>query len=740
MARRAKTRCSLNWRPFAETSNSRATWASLAPGELQGGPLVATQKATVFIASRFDEFAELRKALVLELAATKPMAAVDLNDGYARHEPPLAECLARVRGADLMVLLLGESYGPNAPGKNKSFTHLEYDEAARDGSKTRLLVYRVGGGGREGERRTPDEWLRELQEKHTPKELLARDPGARASEITKHLFAALYDLRFGKVSDDDDEYESDLDEAEDAFDDDEIESLDAVDAEARGEAGDPLEDLPAGSETRRPAAAAAIEQRLEAERATRLGEYGVAIQHLRKALDFRPLDGLANFWLARLYIVLNREDRLGEAVNLAERAARIARDEQRPYRASRSQLLAARALTAMKHFPDAHRAVDVALEQKPDFAKAYIERARVFCAEQKGASAVAAVREAFLHHSRSLPQALRDPHLEAIRPGLRDLLREQTAIWQRDVARLLAIESWLSTQLDPPVAEPVAPPAAHENLHKLRQLGQASVSRQRELVATLVSAAKRRYLDSLPETSGSTAAKLVADIARAEQQLGTLREREREAARTLEAARKLPFPVNAQVVASIVIAGATALQVPWTWAVYVVLGIGLLFTVQGSWHSWLRRKHASSTLAAASQRHSDLVRICADAEASLATRRAEHGELQSAGERARAKAQAAVEAFEQRALSMPSRYQPYPNLRRARPQKLVRVSAKSVEQFEQFYRRRIEKEAAPAWLGEAQPSDGFALYRVVSVSPTAIRLSRARVYDALTGKAGSAAE
>ncbi|HET9933807.1 MAG TPA: DUF4062 domain-containing protein [Polyangiaceae bacterium] len=699
---------------------------------------MGTQKAVVFIASRFGEFSELRKALVLEIAATKPMTPVDLNDGYARHEPPLAECLARVRGADLMVLLVGDSYGPNAPGKSKSFTHLEYDEAARDGSKTRLLVYRFSSSGvREGDRRVPDEWLRELEEKHTPKRLgVVTDPKARASEITKHLFAALYDLRFDEPSEDEDE--ADLDAAEDAFDDAEIDSLDAIDAEARGETGDPASELPAGSETRRPAAAASIEQRTEAERATRLGEYGVAIQHLRKALELRPLDGLANFLLARLYVVLNREDRLGEAVNLAERAARIAGDDQLPYRAARSHLLAARALTAMRHFPDAHRAVDAALEEAPDFAKAHIERARVFCAEEKASQAVAAVREGFRHHSRSLQDALRDPHLEEIRSSLRELLREQTAVWQRDVERLLELERWLAEQVDPSL--PVAPAGipANTNLQNLRRLGRASVARQRELVSTLVLAAKRQYLDSLPETRGSAAGKLVAEIKHGEQQALELRAREREAAQILEAAQKVPSWFSAQVIFSLIIITGSAVMVRSVWAACVSFGIGSVFAVQGLWNSWQRRKSAAVNREAARGQHSAAADLCEDSEARLASTKREFAELQSAGTRARDRAHAAVEAFELRALSMPSRYQPFSTLRRARPQKLVRASAKSVEQFEQSYRRRIEKDAAPSWLGEFDASDRFALYRVVSVSPNAIRLSRDRVYDAALGSAAAA--
>ncbi|MFP5483999.1 MAG: DUF4062 domain-containing protein, partial [Gammaproteobacteria bacterium] len=85
-------------------------------------------KTAVFLASRFEEFAELRKQLK-ELIANYPvvqLAPIDLNDGNVSHRPPLAECLGYVRRAEFMILLLGDIYGSLAPKADKSFTHLEY--------------------------------------------------------------------------------------------------------------------------------------------------------------------------------------------------------------------------------------------------------------------------------------------------------------------------------------------------------------------------------------------------------------------------------------------------------------------------------------------------------------------------------------------------------------------------------------------------------------------------------------
>ena len=98
--------------------------------------MVRERRREVFIASRFAELDPLRKELARLIAQLAP---IDLNDESAGPKPPLSECLARVREADIMVLLLDESYGAPAPGHEKSFTHLEYEAAIRE--ERPVLVY-----------------------------------------------------------------------------------------------------------------------------------------------------------------------------------------------------------------------------------------------------------------------------------------------------------------------------------------------------------------------------------------------------------------------------------------------------------------------------------------------------------------------------------------------------------------------------------------------------------------------
>jgi hypothetical protein len=107
---------------------------------------MALNKTAVFLASRFEEFQELRELIKRKITdwPGKQLSAVDLNDGNVSHRPPLAECLGYLRRAEFMILLLGDTYGGLAPKSDKSFTHLEYEEAVREGSNTRVLVFCIG--------------------------------------------------------------------------------------------------------------------------------------------------------------------------------------------------------------------------------------------------------------------------------------------------------------------------------------------------------------------------------------------------------------------------------------------------------------------------------------------------------------------------------------------------------------------------------------------------------------------
>lgn len=697
---------------------------------------MGSHKVEVFIASRFDEVMTLREALAREIAKNKHMAPIDLNDGFARHRPPLSECLARVRAAEFMVLLLGDTYGPSAPGRDQSFSHLEYAEAVREGSKTRVLVYRVKGRATPGERAIPERWLRELEERHTCCPLRGDDPAAQASEIAKHLGAALYDLRFGEVSEEEEEDDGTVDEpVEDAFDDSEVQALDAAEALARGEEvgsrGDP-DGLDAAAALRGPAAAAALEQRLEAVRGTALGEYGIAIQHLKKALELRPLDGLSNFLLARLYVATARRDRLGEAANLADRAARIASDEQLSYRACLAHIVAARARTELGDIAGAHLSVDRALELESDFAQAHLERARILCREDRSREAIEAVRVAFQYHNPSLHQALRDPHLVGVRGSLRDLLHQETARWREEVQRLLGVER----QLREVVGELAAldeGSAAAGGLQRLRRLGRESVTRQRDLVSAAVTAAEAALLDSRSERRDSAAAACSNRIAEGERLLSGATSDEATGAREVEEAGRLPSLVDWRTFLPLVVGGLLAYQVPATWAA-VGIGIGgVAVALRYLFGSWRRLVAARAHVAGAEARLAATRRRRVELEEAVVSERGTLEALRDRAERSKDTARQVLSLFEGRSLSMPGRYQPYAPLRRASPGKLVRVSARIIDQFQRTYGRQVERDDTTFWGGAEENSEGVSLYRVAQVSPGAICLSRARAYQPDSG-------
>jgi hypothetical protein len=695
---------------------------------------VGSPKLEVFIASRFDEFGDLRERLVQRLAKTRCMAPVDLNDGRARHAPPLAECLSRVQRADLLVLLLGESYGPPAPRKTKSFTHLEYEEAAREGSKTRVLAYRVRRAAAAGAGGTPvpEAWLAELEEAHTLAPLDGtKEPDVLVSEIMEQVTLALFELYLGEVSEEGDAADDDPEPPDDTFDDSEVESLEAAEAGARGIAASVTEAAAAGKPDfalSHPAATASLEQRSEAERAILLREFGIAILHLKKALELRPLDGLANFWLARLYLALGRHARYGQAANLAERAANIASEARLPYRAAAAHLLAARIFTELEDTRAAHDSVNRALEQKPDFAKAHLERARIFCREGARTEGVSAVRQAFQHHSRSLYLALRDPHLRPIRRELRELLRAETAHWIDDVERLLGNERILAGLAGEDVPEIDVDTEAASGLTRLRQLGQQSILRQHELVKRLVTTADGARRDSTPEVRSSTAAELTATRQRLERELVQARDEERKAGEEVAQARKLPALVGASVLLPIGLGPLLGYFQPWKPVGFVVLFGCTLWALHNLLQSRSRRAQALARLKAAEDRHETATATRARREREHAGTEAQWSALRSHYDQVRAVAEKALATFEERSLAMPARYQPFDSLRRAQKGKVVRVSPQAVERFEQHYERSVERDEE-FWLEAERPS-GFALYQVTAAERRRVRLSRAEAYSA----------
>ncbi|MEY4547112.1 MAG: hypothetical protein RL685_3307 [Pseudomonadota bacterium] len=686
-------------------------------------------KSEVFIASRFGEFRALRERLCRQIGQSKHMSPVDLDDGHARHLPPLAECLARVRRAELMILLVGDSYGEKAPGREKSFTHLEYDETMREGSRTRVLVYRLRRGSVSAvEHAVLSSWLEELGEKHTVATLSpADDPEALATEVMTQLHACLYDVRFGEVSDEHDaEPEGLVDSAAEAFDDSDIHSLDAAEALARGDVEvEEVDTIEVGREVRHPAALAALEQRNEAERAVALHELGIAMQHARKALELRPLDGAASLLLARLYVVTGRRDRFHEATSLAERAARVFRQARLPYHAAAAYLWAARAASEREDLAAAHGYVDDAEGLQPSYARARLERARICCREGDTRRAFDCVQEAFQIHTASLWAALRDPHLRSIRSALRRLIQEQELSWRAEVDSLLGVERKLCT-ISGQTPAPESEPAAVAGLQRLRRRGRDSIARQRELVARVVLLAKQAHRAALVEDRTSAAARLLDQIVTLESEVAAAGQEQQRLAIVLSDARELPSLIHWSSLAPPMAGAGLALFMPWLWLAALVFSLGLGLGVWGLARVYRTRCHARERLSHWEAQHSAAASSLAKLEQQLSAVRAELQELRSRAQQATEDARQALAVFERDSLAMPPRYQPFSSLRGARSGHLVRISSHAAEQFQERYARRIERD--DSFLVEDLDAK-FSLYRVVSVAREVIQLSRRLAYE-----------
>ncbi len=95
----------------------------------------------VFLASRFGEFNEIRKKLTEELRNIN-IQPVNLDDNMAVAQSPIARSLENVRQSDIVIVLLGDTYGAIPEGFSKSITHLEYEEALKN--KKNIYVYGIG--------------------------------------------------------------------------------------------------------------------------------------------------------------------------------------------------------------------------------------------------------------------------------------------------------------------------------------------------------------------------------------------------------------------------------------------------------------------------------------------------------------------------------------------------------------------------------------------------------------------
>lgn len=123
----------------------------------------------VFIASRFEEFKEIRQKLKKELLDCN-LNPVDLNDNQAVAHPPISRSLQSVKESDIVILLLGDTYGNPPQGQEKSYTHLEYEEAIKN--KIPIYPFAIGMSYKNNQIEYSqhvklNDWQRTLENSHT---------------------------------------------------------------------------------------------------------------------------------------------------------------------------------------------------------------------------------------------------------------------------------------------------------------------------------------------------------------------------------------------------------------------------------------------------------------------------------------------------------------------------------------------------------------------------------------------
>lgn len=98
----------------------------------------------VFVSSTFRDLEPVRERLIraIQEAGDFPVAMETFG---ARPDKPLAVCLGEVQSADVFVLILGGSYGSVDPTTGLSYTHLEYQEAVKQGVPVLAFIVSARG-------------------------------------------------------------------------------------------------------------------------------------------------------------------------------------------------------------------------------------------------------------------------------------------------------------------------------------------------------------------------------------------------------------------------------------------------------------------------------------------------------------------------------------------------------------------------------------------------------------------
>jgi hypothetical protein len=539
---------------------------------------MAVRKLQVFLASRFDEFAELRAVLREHITGMK-VDAVDLNN-EADSRPPLARCYAAVEQADIFVLLVGSTYGEIVRNQKASYTHLEYRHALDDGKV--ILPFFLGASEKSADANLRS-WIREILDNQTARVF---DPGLTAKEQAGEIFKSVYERLL--------EIAAEPDVPADAIDDDD----DA--APAWEESPIKMQQLiaePRLADRAHPLKLLAADHAREAYDALSLNLPQVGIQQLRKTVELSPFEIVPAYWLARLLIATGRFADCREGLRLALRCLHVV--EQRPERAPELAgmalfILAARASERLNDVENALRYAEMACKGKEFHWLANFEYGRQRALSGDAGEALEYARKAFWARPDVIHRIQADSvyrglgaRYDAFRAGLRKEVEERAEDILSVELALRGLAAKRKTGVLPPVGPVMSAEPAKRSLLSMVRIARTSSQRSLDLLRQWASALAYDVtsfaVDSFKGLNAATGEQIDQAVARESEVVARLEQETRGEERLLASAaeQRNNITVTGLVIEALVFLGfvwATSSSA-WGWVAVAVV----LFLVAGAW-------------------------------------------------------------------------------------------------------------------------------------------------------------
>lgn len=458
---------------------------------------MSVTRTEIFISSRFQEFADLRRELrtLINEYPVIPLEAVDLNDGMADAHPPLQRCLDAVDRSEVMILLVGETYGVPPEGEDLSYTHLEHKAALSEETDTVIIPFCIGPFY---ENKLSDfssdpqmaAWQKEIKERHTPAFFHStEDPASLAKIVFDSALKVLHEARSQEIRNQMAQFELEWDEDDVDVDNlsfDEITELGKLfaDEDIKNNESRPLsltEELL--QKVTSPAKTAATEQQEDARRALEFGDRKGAIYHYKRSLDFDPWNIKICYSLARVLVSSSDKKECREALKLARRTIRIAEKSEgaeKDMYVSAAYILAAQASAKLDNYDEGLDYASLACERTPRFAGAKVELACQYAHRGDSVKVIEIAEEIYRMRYQSALILDREPSVQALGKPYQDYRKARLDKMRQSVSNALRIEAEL-IQRQPSIDQEEwvlsQNKISSSSLAKLIRLGQASAKR-----------------------------------------------------------------------------------------------------------------------------------------------------------------------------------------------------------------------------------------------------------------------